>query len=586
MKISRDWLQTFFDTPLPDASTIADALTFHAFEIESIENNILDVKVTPNRGHDCLSHRGIAKELSAILQTSMKMDPLRTRVVLAPETDAVRVTIAEPSMCKRYIAGCIRGVRVGPSPEWLKLALESIGQRSINNVVDATNFVMFNLGQPLHAFDAGQIIEKDGVRAIKVRKARADEVMVALDSKVYTLSESMLVIADAHSDTAIGIAGVKGGAPAGITEDTSDIIIESANFDGVSVRKTAAALKLRTDASARFEQGLASDTAGFGMRAAVDLILELTGGELLGYTDEYPVFQEKKIARVSVSQVSTVLGTAFTHGEIAAIFKRLDLAHVQMGEDFEVHVPFERLDLESAEDLIEEVARMAGYEHVPALALPPMGSQVQVNADFVRSEQTRDFLYRQGFSEVVTSVFTTTGDRVVLNKVDGVKPHLRRELAASLDEVLERNVRNKDILAVRQVRLFEIGTVWQGGNEVLSTEVAVEKVKGQKLPMNTRSCSTNISQRSMQQNTNRCRLPRSSGTLPTPSILSLCATLPSGSQAAQEQKTSWPRYGSRQESYSFAVSFLINSRKKEECLSRFGLYFSRLIQRSPTQTSL
>src|SRR3990167_8182210 len=208
MKVSRNWLQAFFNDPLPSAQELADALTFHAFEIEEVVNSgsddILDVKVTPNRGHDCLSHRGIAKELSAILMKPVKEDPLRVQINLEPPTDAVSVSIAEPTLCRRYIAGYIRGVKVGPSPEWLKNALESIGQRSINNVVDATNYVMFNLGQPLHAFDAGQLAKKDDRYAISVRKARAGERMLALDGKEYELADAMLVIADVNADVPIG----------------------------------------------------------------------------------------------------------------------------------------------------------------------------------------------------------------------------------------------------------------------------------------------------------------------------------------------------------------------------------------------
>ena len=155
MKISRDWLQTFFEQPLPDAAALADALTFHAFEIESVDpsttlgagNEVLDVKVTANRGHDCLSHRGIAKELSAILNISLTHDPLGMRLNLIPEAENLDISIENPDLCKRYIAGMIHGVTVGPSPEWLRKNLEAIGQRSINNVVDATNFVMFNIGQ-------------------------------------------------------------------------------------------------------------------------------------------------------------------------------------------------------------------------------------------------------------------------------------------------------------------------------------------------------------------------------------------------------------------------------------------------------
>lgn len=479
MKIYRPWLQTFFDAPLPDAQQLADALTFHAFEIESIEDDVLDVKITANRGHDCLSHRGIAKELSAILQMPLKTDPLRLHPDLSTVTDRVTVDIAEPALCRRYVAGHIRGVHVGPSPEWLRHFLESIGQRSINNVVDATNYVMFHLGQPLHAFDAGRLIERNGY-AIRVRKARDGERMVALDEKEYTLDSSMLVIADAHADSAIGIAGVKGGAPAGITEETSDIIIESANFDGVTTRKTAQKLRLRTDASARFEQVLSPELAAYGMHAVAQLIKELAGGELTGFVDTYPVVQEKQTARVSVQKINAVLGTSFTADDVAGVFTRLDLAHVQQGDDFEVHVPFERLDLVIEEDLIEEVGRIMGYEHVPAAELPAQSEKPVINANFYNAEAMREFLRARGFSEVFTSVFVEKGDRVVLNKVDGVKPYLRDSIAPSLEEALARNVRNKDLLGVAQVKLFEIGTVWKKGEETVEIELAVEKLKKHK----------------------------------------------------------------------------------------------------------
>lgn len=480
MKVSRDWLQTFFDAPLPSANELADALTFHAFEIESVENDVLDVKVTPNRGHDCLSVRGIAKELSAILERPLKADPLRVVPDLTKPTDTVGISIAEPSLCKRYIAGHIRGVTVKDSPDWLKRALESIGQRSINNIVDATNYVMFHLGQPLHAFDAGRLVERDETYAIEVRKARSGERMVALDEKDYVLQDPMLVISDARVDTAIGIAGVKGGAPAGITHETTDIIIESANFDGVSVRKTAAALKLRTDASSRYEQGLSAELAAYGMRAAADLILDIAGGELVGFADEYPLSEQKRTAQVSVPQINRSLGTACIAQDVATVFTRLDLAHSQTGDDFEVHVPFERLDLSVPEDLIEEVARILGYDHVPTTQMPPLPEPPRVDQEFARQERIREFLRNEGFTEVFTSVFTTKGDRVVLNKVDGVRPYLRRDITDSLLEALDRNVRNKDLLGLTQVKLFEIGTVWRGGREEIDIALAVEKVKGKK----------------------------------------------------------------------------------------------------------
>ncbi len=489
MKISREWLQTFFDAPLPDAQKLGDALTFHAFEIESISSppaggDILDVKVTPNRGHDCLSHRGIAKELSAILQIPMKGDPLRQKITIEPKTDSIRVDIQAPALCTRFTAAHIRGVKVGPSPAHIQKALESIGQRPINNVVDVTNYVMFHLGQPLHAFDMAKLREKEGVRALIVRKAQKGESLVGLDEKKYELTEAMLAIEDAHAGAAVSIAGVKGGLPTGIDEDTEDVLLEAANWDGVTIRKTSQSLKLRTDASARFEQVISPELAAYGLKAAAEMVLELAGGELVGYVDEYPTRAQKQTASVSVAHINKVLGTSFTPEKIAEILTRLDLAHEERGDEFEVHVPFERLDLSppagGPEDLVEEIARIAGYEHVPSVELPAMPGQPEVNQEYARSERIREFLAREGFSEVFTSVFTTKGDRVVLNKVDGVKPHLRRELTESLQEALEKNVRNKDLLGLSQVKLFEIGTVWKGGNEEITVELAVEKVKKMK----------------------------------------------------------------------------------------------------------
>src|SRR3989344_6418111 len=191
MKVSRNWLQNFFSTPLPGAQELGDALTFHAFEIESINNvgfttphmdDILDVKVTPNRGHDCLSHHGVAKELSAILDLQLVLYPYGIQNIdLEPKTDKVRVTVENPELCPRFTASYIRGVKVGPSPGWLRVALESVGQKSINNIVDATNYVMFNIGQPLHAFDAGKLKEKNGSYAMTVRLAKKGEKLMGLD---------------------------------------------------------------------------------------------------------------------------------------------------------------------------------------------------------------------------------------------------------------------------------------------------------------------------------------------------------------------------------------------------------------------
>ena len=474
MKVSREWLQRYFEKPLPDAEKLADALTFHAFEIESVEKDILDVKVTPNRGHDCLSHRGIAKELSAILNVPMKGDPLRMEVSLTPTTNEVSVSIDETQLCPRYIAGLIRGVKVGPSPHWLRNFLESIGQQSINNIVDAANFVMFSLGQPLHAFDAGQLSKKEGY-AIGVRRAKVGEKLLALDEKEYVLAENMLVITDRHAEAAIGIAGVKGGKPTGISETTTDIIIESANFDGVSTRKSASALKLRTDASSRYEQVISPDLCAYGMRAVADLILELAGGEIAGFVDEYPTKQERTAVSATTASINGILGSALTDADVGNALQRLDLRFTRSDDVFVVEPPFERLDLTIPEDIAEEVGRIVGYDTIKPSELPPLSKKPEINPDFFAAERAREDLIAQGYSEVYASVFAEKGERVVANKVDGVKPYLRATLVDGLTDALERNRRIKDILGLNDVKLFEIGAVWKGGKETTMLGTADEK---------------------------------------------------------------------------------------------------------------
>ena len=478
MKISRNWLQTFFDVPLPDAHVLADALTFHAFEIESVVDEILDVKVTPNRGHDCLSHRGIAKELSAILDVPMKSDPLREVISLEPKTDAVAVSIENSELCPRYIACYIKGVKVGPSPSWLKENLEAIGQKSINNIVDAANFVMFNLGQPLHAFDAGKLQTKDSRFAIKVREAKTGEKMLALDAKEYELTDSMLVIVDRYTDISVGIAGVKGGKAAEVNEGTTDIVIESANFNGVSVRKTAQALKLRTDASQRFEQVLSPELAAYGMREAVDLILKIAGGEIVGFADEYPKPQSGKAVSITAAKVNQILGTALVPDDIADVLRRLDLPFEQKDAAFTVTPPFERLDLSIPEDLVEEVGRIIGYDKIPAVELSPFAQKLEINKDFCAAELAREKLIAVGYSEVYTSVFRDKGERAVSNKVGGEKPYLRNNLRDGLLDAYFRNLHNKDLLGIQAVNVFEIGTIWRDGKEVLMVGKLTEEAAG------------------------------------------------------------------------------------------------------------
>jgi phenylalanyl-tRNA synthetase beta chain len=484
MKISRNWLQTYFDQKLPEAQTLADAITFHAFEIEGVvkaeNDDVLDVKVTANRGHDCLCHRGIAKEISAILNMPIKEDPLRATFSSTPATEVVAVEMEDEKLCPRYMAAYIKNVKVGPSPDWLRERLEAIGQKSINNIVDAANFVMFNIGQPLHAFDAGKL-SLDGAQQYKiaVRNARDGEKITALDGKEYQLTNAMLLIVDGNADRPLGIAGVKGGTFASVNEATTDLIIEAANFNGVSLRRTAQALKFRTDASTRFEQGISPELAVYGMGAVVDLILQVAGGELVGCTDRYLAQPEPVSVQISTARINATLGSSLANDEIVDAFRRLDLSHVEKGENFVVRVPFERLDITIPEDLVEEVGRIVGYDKIPSTPLPSFPKEPEINANFYASEQVREDLIEKEYSEVYTSVFADKGERVVLNKVDGVRPYLRANLTEGLSDALTKNVRNKDLLGIGDVKLFEIGSVWNNGKEEIIVGTIGEKEKAE-----------------------------------------------------------------------------------------------------------
>jgi phenylalanyl-tRNA synthetase beta chain len=493
MKISRNWLQTYFADPLPDATALAGALTFHVFEIDGIEaikmiddfasepkDWILDVKVTANRGHDCLSYRGIAKEISAILNVPMINDPLSSKLNLTqiPHED-LSVSIQDPALCNRFTAAYITGLKVGPSPQWLREWLEAMGQRSINNVVDITNYVMFDIGQPLHAFDAAKLVKAGALQtyALNIRAAREGENMIGLDDKQYALHPSMLVIADVNNgDIPVSIAGIKGGKPTGIDETTTDIILEAANWNGATIRKTSQALKLRTDASARFEQVISAELAAYGLQAAITLITdpEIAGGTVVGYTDEYPIPAQQASVSISTSRINAVLGSALKDADVVDALRRLGLSSIQEGESFTVHVPFERLDITIPEDLIEEVGRIIGYDKIPNTELAPLANPPQINANFYAAEKAREELISQGYSEVFTSVFADKGERVIANKIDGVRPYLRTNLSDGLIEAMKRNLPNKELLGLPIIKLFEVGTIWENGKE----EIHVATLEG------------------------------------------------------------------------------------------------------------
>lgn len=477
MKVSLKWLQKYFEQPLPDAEAIADALTFHAFEIEEASGDMLDVKILPNRAADCLCHRGIAIELSAILNLPIKNDPLRE----APKDhkvtscDELTINVEDSEKCQRYIGAIMKGVKIGPSPKWLKESLESVGQRSINNVVDATNYVMLNIGQPLHAFDAGKLVQKNGGYAIGVRAAKEGEKITTLSGDDYILNPGVLTITDANADKAIGIAGVKGGKLAEISQETTDIVIESANFDGTRVRRAAQALKLFTDASQRFQNNPSPELAAYGMRDVIDLIKEVAGGEVKCVVDLY--LEQPHAAQVSVSlaRINGLLGYDFSLEGVTDVFRRLGLPATVNNEQqsFVIVPPFERTDLTIPENLIEEVGRIIGYDKIPALDPPPLGCAPD-QARFRGIERIKDFLIDRGFIEISTQSFAVDGDIELVNPLDKAKPMLRKNLDENMRDAFSRAKYSASLVLApnEEPKLFEIGTVFAKNGEELAIKTS------------------------------------------------------------------------------------------------------------------
>ena len=480
MKINYEWLQTYFEEGvLPPPEELAELLIFHAYEVEGIEEvdgvAVLDIDVLPNRASDSLSHRGIAREVATLLDTSLKQDPFCSHIELTPPTESVVVTLDDKASCSHYILGHLTGVKVGPSPKWLVKRLESIGQKSINNVVDATNYVLFDLGHPTHVFDARKFsAEKPHVG---VRRAKNGEKLTLLGGSEVELANSMSVIVDAGSDTAVAVAGVKGGELAEVEADTTDILIEAAKFDPVQTRRTAQALKTRTDASARFENDVPAESAAYAASAVAKIILETGGGELRGFVSAGEVVSQLTPVSVSQEQVAKLLGVSIDIQTIENILTRLGFTYTHSEGVFEVTAPFERHDIAIAEDVVEEIGRVYGYENIPSVVVPRASEKSAIHKKYAYVEKIRSIFAQHGVTEIYTYSLRDSGEVALTNALASDKNHLRENLAGGVQEALDKNEKHMSFLGLYDaVVVFEIGNVFTKSGEATHVCVGVRPV--------------------------------------------------------------------------------------------------------------
>ena len=477
MKVQVDWLKEYTEIDVP-ADELGHVLTMAGLEIESHEtvglpdgekSEVLELNVTPNRGY-CLSHIGVAREVSALLNKSLKLsDPIKA---LEAESGAVavesRVSVEnlEPELCPRYCALVIENVKVGPSPKWLKDRLIAIGLRPINNVVDITNFVMMEYGQPLHAFDRDLLAGNK----IVIRRAKKGESFCSLDSTELKLEADALVIADGEKPVAL--AGIMGGTNSQVSETTCHVVLESACFDPATIRKGSKKYGLRSDSSYRFERGVDLDGVVSAQARAALLIKKLAGGDICsGRVDIYPEMGKPITVPLRVSRVNQLLGGNFSAKQTQDLLSRLGMGIAEPSETMQVQIPSFRPDLSREVDLIEEIARIDGFDKVdtvfPVAGLSPV--KIATRQKIIR--KVREVFSHAGFSETVhysfierahagefKMAFASEQDQIIglKNPLSSENDTMRTSLIPGLLKTAALNLSKGQ----KPLKLFEVGSVY------------------------------------------------------------------------------------------------------------------------------
>lgn len=465
MKISYNWIKEYIEVKKPPEG-LADILTNSGSEVKAIERAgddfIMDVEITPNRS-DCLNYIGIAREVSALTGKAIKMPPLKIKRQKPLGKVPFSVDIKDKDLCPRYTARLMRGVKVGESPGWLKKKIASMGLRPVNNIVDITNYVLFELGQPMHAFDYDKIKGK----TIVVRRARQGEKIKSIDNKERSLEKDMLVIADQQRPVAIG--GVMGGLDTEVTEKTKNILLESAYFDPVSIRRTSFKLALISESSYRFERGIDPGMVLAASDRTALLIEDICGGKICEIVDKGRRQEKEITVFLRINRLNEILNLGLKENYVKKILSGLLLKNSSAKKGvIRVSIPSSRPDIKCEIDLVEEVARIHGFENI-AMTIPKIvPNPDRKSVSLMAREKAKGVLASLGLNEVITYTMTGRGN---IQKVFGpdipniinVKNYLsfdQESMRPSLiGGVLSALVYNM-FRGIKDIKVFEIGAVY------------------------------------------------------------------------------------------------------------------------------
>jgi phenylalanyl-tRNA synthetase beta chain len=473
MKVVYNWLKDFVEVTAPPQE-LASRLALSGTNIAGIEKGphgaVLDAEVSSNRP-DCLGHLGIAREVGAIYKLPLKSVSPKPAESTSKASDAVKVEIQSPELCGRFTARVIRNVKIQPSPKWLKDRLEASGVASISNVVDVSNYVMLELGHPLHTFDYDKVRD----HKIVVRRAKPGEKMKTLDGIDRQLDSNICMISDGDASRPVGIGGIMGGAETEISFSTKNVLIECAWFEAIAIRRAARFLKLHTEASTRFGRGADPEMAELASRRAAELILQLAGGELLtGVIDIYPGRRAPRKLRVTRAEILRVMGADIPDKEVEASLSALGFAPIRIDQNrgaegsllaaWECTQPSWRADVEREIDLIEEIARVYGLDKFPP-RLPAARQGAARLPHYQAETRLRERLIGLGYREILT-IPHVAEERDALFRPDGISPArlsnplsdeasvLRSTGLVTMAAALEWNLNHSQ----RNVRLFEISS--------------------------------------------------------------------------------------------------------------------------------